>query len=38
MPETVTCGYCETELEPDELHEWPDGKECPVCGTFVFED
>jgi uncharacterized CHY-type Zn-finger protein len=33
--DTVTCGYCQTELHPDELHDHPDGKECPVCGTFA---
>jgi len=35
MSEKVTCGYCETELEKSELHEHPDGLECPICGSFA---
>lgn len=35
-PETVTCGYCETVLERDEIRDTPDGSECPVCGNMGF--
>ena len=32
----LTCGYCQTEIDKEELRDWPEGKECPVCGTFTF--
>lgn len=33
---TIQCGYCETELTEDELHDTPDGEQCPVCGNMGF--
>jgi len=36
MSKKVECGYCNTELQKDELKEQVDGLECPICGCFAF--